>query len=485
MGKITVIGLGAGDINQLTLGTYETIKAAEQLYVRTEQHPVVAQLREQGIKIVSYDSLYEQVAEFAEVYERIANELIEKACDGQTLLFAAPGHPLVAEQTTLLLLEKGAQRGIEVDIQGGQSFLDPLFSALRVDPSEGFTLLDALSLDKKLLNPWAHLIITQVYDDLTAADVKLTLMDVYPDDYEITFVSAAGVAGQEKVSKMPLYELDHQWQGVDNLAAVYVPPTAEDVILNRQFNALREIIAILRGPEGCPWDREQTHQSIRKHLIEEAYEVLETIDDDDPEAMCEELGDLLMQVMLHAQIAEDNGDFMIDDIIFELNEKLIRRHPHVFGAKRANTGEEAVVNWDQIKMREKEAKGIDLTRRSLLDGIPRGLPGLMVAYELSKRASKVGFDWDQVQDVYAKIEEELEEVKTAESWEHAKEEVGDLLFAAANLARFLKIDPEEALALTNRKFKQRFQYIENTLNKPLPEATLDEMEALWQEAKRK
>jgi len=484
MNKITVIGLGAGDISQLPLGTYEKIVESKHLYIRTEKHPVISQLQERGIQFTSFDSLYEGSEDFSSVYQGIATALIEKAQRGENVVFAVPGHPMVAEKTTQLLLEMGKEAGIVVDVEGGQSFLDPMFSALRFDPVEGFALLDALALDKKMLNPHLHLIITQVYDDLTASDVKLTLMDVYPDDYQIALVLAAGVPGLEKVMWMPLYELDHI-QGTHNMAAVYVPPTSSESILNRQFSTLREIIAILRSPGGCPWDREQTHQSIRKHLIEEAYEVLETIDDDDPEAMCEEMGDLLMQVMLHAQIAEDDGDFTIDDIILGLNEKLIRRHPHVFGTKSASTGDEAVVNWDQIKLEEKKEKGIDMEGKSLLDGIPRGLPSLMVAYELSKKASKVGFDWDHVKHVYAKIEEELEEVKEAESKEHVKEEIGDLLFAVANLARFLKLDPEEALALTNRKFKQRFQYIEKTLNKPMTEATLDEMEALWQKAKQR
>lgn len=484
MSTITVIGLGAGDLNQLPLGTYEKLTKWEHVYIRTEKHPVISQLQERRVKFTSFDSLYEGTGDFDSVYEGIAKALIEKAQLGESVLFAVPGHPLVAEKTTQLLVEGGQKAGVSVEVEGGQSFLDPMFSALRFDPVEGFALLDALSLNKKLLNPHLHLIITQVYDELTASDVKLTLMDVYPDDYEIALVFAAGVSRQEKISWMPLYELDH-FKGTHNMAAVYVPPTTDVSILNRQFTTLRDIIAILRGPEGCPWDREQTHQSIRKHLIEETYEVLETIDDDDPEAMCEEIGDLLMQVMLHAQIAEDEGDFTIEDIIYVLNEKLIRRHPHVFGTQSASTEEEVLVNWDKIKLEEKKKKGIDTESKSILDGIPRDLPSLMSAFQLSKKAAKVGFDWDVVDGVYAKIEEELEEVKTAKSTEHVKEEIGDLLFAVANLARFLKVDPEEALALTNRKFKYRFQYIEKTLNKPMTEATLDEMEALWQEAKRK
>ncbi len=484
--KIFVMGLGAGDLSQMPLGVYEQVMKVKHVYVRTEMHPVIQQLQDKGVTFTSFDYLYEKEDEFTVVYEGISQELIQKAKSGEEILFAVPGHPMVAERTTQLLLEKGSQEGIEVEILGGQSFLDPMFSVLQIDPVEGFALLDALQLHRNSLNPQLHLIITQVYDEFTASDVKLTLMDVYPDDYPVTLVFAAGVPGQQQIMKMPLYELDHI-RGTHNMAAVYVPPTTKEGVLNKQFSTLREIVAILRGPEGCPWDREQTHQSIRKHLIEETYEVLETIDEDDPVAMCEEMGDLLMQVMLHSQISEDEGDFTIDDVILGLNEKLIRRHPHVFGDRDANTSEQVVKNWEQIKTEEKKEKGINVEERSLLDGIPRGLPGLMTSYELSKKAAKVGFDWDQVKEVYAKIEEELEEVKEARHEEEVKEELGDLLFAVANLARFLKVDPEEALSLTNRKFKTRFKYIEQKLkekNQPITEATLDEMEALWQEAKQ-
>lgn len=486
MKKISIIGLGAGDVNQMPLGVYERLTQAQQLFLRTEKHPVAQQLKERGISFESFDSLYEKAESFPEVYNLICQELLEQAREHGDILFAVPGHPMVAEQTTQLLLKQAAEGDVEVAVLGGQSFLDAMFTALEIDPVEGFVLLDALRLDRKNINPRVHTVITQVYDDLSASEVKLTLMEVFPDEYPVKLVLAAGVEGEEQILSMPLYELDHI-KGTHNLAAVYIPPTDDERILNRQFSTLREIISILRSPEGCPWDREQTHKSIRKHLIEETYEVLETIDDDDPEAMCEEMGDLLMQVMLHSQIAEDEGDFTVEDVIHVLNDKLIRRHPHVFGEKQADTSDEVLVNWDQIKAQEKKDKGEDPKKKSLLDGIPRDLPALMSAFEISKKASKVGFDWDKVQDVYAKIEEEMEEVKQAQNDVEVKEELGDLLFAVANLARFLKVDPEEALALTNRKFKSRFGYIEKRLkesNKRVAEASLDEMEVLWQEAKQ-
>lgn len=481
---IRVIGLGAGNLEQLPLGMYKQIKRAQQIYVRTMDHPVIEELVHEGIQIKSFDHVYEQHGGFDEVYEQISRELLEAAEHEKEILYAVPGHPLVAERTVQLLLEQGKIRQVEVQVLGGQSFLDPLFARLAIDPIEGFALLDATRLTADQVNPMLHTIIAQVYDQLIASDVKLTVMDVLPDEHPVTIVTAVGVAGMEHVETVPLYELDHH-HGFGNLSLVYVPPTQAQAVRNRQFSCLREIVAILRSPEGCPWDREQTHQSLRKNLIEETFEVIETIDDDDPDAMCEELGDLLLQVMLHSQIAGEAGDFSVDDVIFGLNEKLIRRHPHVFGDRHADDAGEALATWQEVKAAEKAAKGIDLQEVSVLHGIPRELPALMYAYKLQKKAAEVGFDWDDVADVEKKIEEEYQEVKQASANERAGE-LGDLLFAVVNLARFHKVDPEEALRLTNRKFTNRFRYIEQKLKqagKTFAESSLNEMDKWWDEAK--
>ena len=486
MKKISIVGLGSGDLSHMPIGMWEFIKDSRYIFLRTEKHPVVQELQKRGIQMESFDNVYEQTDTFSSVYEQICDKLIQHANDKQNIVYAVPGHPFVAEKTTQLLIAKGPEQGVEIDIIGGHSFLDAMFSALAIDPSEGFALLDALTLHPRVLNPHLHLIITQVYDRFTASDVKLTLMEVYPDDYLITFVVAAGVKGQQQVIQMPLYELDH-FTDTYNLAAVYIPPTDTQAILHRQFSQLREIISILRSPEGCPWDKEQTHKTIRKNLIEETYEVAEAIDSDDPDGLREELGDLLMQVMLHSQIAEDNGDFTVEEVIAVLNDKLIRRHPHVFGEHTADTSDQVVQNWEQIKLEEKKGKGLDPEVTSQLAGIPKGLPALMSAYKLQKKAAHIGFDWDRAEDVVAKLHEELEEVLKAESDQELKEELGDLLFVVVNLARFHKVDPEEALALTNQKFTKRFEHIEKRLKelgKDFSDSSLEEMEEFWQEAKR-
>ncbi|WP_281883894.1 nucleoside triphosphate pyrophosphohydrolase [Paenibacillus sp. YYML68] len=493
--QITVVGLGTGDENQLTLGVWRKLQAAGNrggaVYLRTKEHPMVTLLDHHGIRYETFDAVYEAHEGFEAVYETIAESLLAKSVEPNAgeLLYAVPGHPMVAERTVQLLRERCSSRGVLLTMMGGESFLDQAFLRLGFDPIEGFQLLDATELKASAMNPRMHTLIGQVYDTFTASDVKLTLMELYPDDYPVTVGHSLGVAGEERVREVPLYELDRV-EGYGNLSLVWVPRTDRDDVRNRTFERLHEIVEILRSPDGCPWDREQTHESLRRNLIEEAYEVLETIEEDDPEHMREELGDLLLQVMLHAQIEADVGSFTVYDVIAELNEKLIRRHPHVFGASQAEDAEEALVNWQQIKAEEKRLKGIEPGSQSVLGGVPRGLPGLMKAYKLQKKAAEVGFDWKTLEDVLPIVQSELDEVIEAirtsgKAEQH--EELGDLLFAVVNLARFLKVEPEEAMADASRKFVMRFQYIEEQLKQrglTPQEADLQQMEDLWQEAKK-
>ena len=251
------------------------------------------------------------------------------------------------------------------------------------------------------------------------------------------------------------------------------------------FERLIKIMARLRGPSGCPWDKEQTPQSLKPYLIEEAYEVLEAIDLNDDDEIKEELGDLLLQVVFHAQIASEENRFNIDDVAEAIADKLIRRHPHVFGDTQADTPDEVIKNWEAIKAEEKPEK-----RASLLDGVPINLPALLRACRLQEKAARVGFEWEHIADVAQKVQEETEELihaRESGAIEKVREEFGDLLFALVNLARFLQICPEEALIQTNRKFQSRFQYIETELckkGKTPHESTLEEMDALWEAAKK-
>ncbi|MEH7108266.1 nucleoside triphosphate pyrophosphohydrolase [Bacillus sp. JJ1764] len=481
--KIEIVGLGAGDLEQLPVGVYKKLLHSGQVFLRTKEHPVVADLVSEGMQYVSFDDIYEKHEQFEEVYQEITELLIKKAQEN-SIIYGVPGHPLVAERTVQLLLAEGPKQGLDIVIGGGQSFLDAIFASLKVDPVEGFQLLDGTALHKDQLMVNQHMIISQVYDQFIASNVKLTLMEKLPDDYEVTIVTAAG-SDQEIMETVPLYELDRN-VSINNLTSVYVPPVKEETLLWKDFSKLREVIAILRGPNGCPWDKEQTHESLKPYLIEETYEVIDAINEGDIDHLIEELGDVLLQVMLHAQIGEDEGYFSIEDVIEGLAAKMVRRHPHVFGTGMADTAEEVVQNWQEIKKQEKGG-----VPDSLLDGVSKSLPKLLMAFELQKKAAKVGFDWQEVTPALEKVKEELEEFVqeldgTQEGLARAKQEFGDLLFALVNVARFLKMDPEEALYETNVKFMRRFQYIEKKVKESgrvFSDFTLEELDRYWDEAK--
>lgn len=252
-----------------------------------------------------------------------------------------------------------------------------------------------------------------------------------------------------------------------------------------RFEELRQVIETLRSPNGCPWDREQTHLSLRKYLLEESYETLEAIERGDPSALCDELGDVLLQIMLHSQIASESGAFDIGDVIANLTAKMVRRHPHVFGDVSVEGAADVVRNWEAIKAEERTGA----KPRSVLDKIPREYPALMKAMEVSKRAVKVGFEWERIEDVWGKVEEELAELRQASESgdpDAIRDELGDFLFTVVNVARWLKTDPEEALRRMLDKFSDRFRYMEARLaeqGRPMEEVPLKELDALWEEAK--
>jgi len=258
------------------------------------------------------------------------------------------------------------------------------------------------------------------------------------------------------------------------------------------FEKLVGVMARLRGPGGCPWDREQTHATLRTYLIEEAYEVLDALDGADDVKFAEELGDLLLQIVFHAEMAEEEGRFGIVDVIREIYEKMIRRHPHVFGEKQARDAAEVLRNWEIIKKEERMAKGVveEEKAESVLDGVPRSLPGLLEGYQLTRKAARIGFDWENVEGIFEKLQEETEELRQVLEKRGSKEiegEVGDILFAAMNLARFLKIDPEIAMKKASGKFAGRFREMERVARDrgtTLGEVERGRMEELWEEAKK-
>ena len=248
----------------------------------------------------------------------------------------------------------------------------------------------------------------------------------------------------------------------------------------KNLEELIEVIRTLRSENGCPWDREQTHISLRPNMLEEAYEAVDAIDEKDTTHLREELGDVLLQVLLHSQIADENGDFNIEDVAKELKDKLIHRHPHVFGNTKVNSADDVVVNWDLLKKEEKK------DRKSQMDGISKSQSALMTAQKISKRAVKVGFEWDKVETLWDCVNSEMEEFKQAvqeKNISHMEDEMGDILFATVNLARWHKLDAEQCLISANKKFEKRFRKMEELATKPLTEYSFEEFDKLWKQAK--
>ncbi|HWQ30862.1 MAG TPA: nucleoside triphosphate pyrophosphohydrolase, partial [Negativicutes bacterium] len=404
MPKIIIVGLGPGDYRQLSLEALEILKGAETLVFRTEKHPLVDKIREQGISFTCCDDIYDSGESFDETYERISDRILSLCREKGEVVYAVPGHPLVAEKSVQLITAKAGDV-VQVAIIPAISFIDVILSALRIDPVNGLKIIDGLSIKTQKPDQKCGNIITQVYDRLAASEVKLMLMEYYVDDFEIFVVRAAGVAGQERIERIPLYELDRiEW--VDYLTSVYVPPALEGA-RHKSFNDLVELMETLRGEGGCPWDREQTRKSLKPYLLEETYEVLDAIEKDDPDLIIEELGDVLLQVVFHSQIAREDGEFDINEVISSIVNKLIIRHPHVFGDVKATSESGALKSWEASKRKQ---KGMDTYTQALLD-IPEVLPSLMRAYKVQQKAALAGFDWDNVDDVFAKVYEETEEVR--------------------------------------------------------------------------
>lgn len=467
---ITVVGLGPGDPGQLTLAARDALGAATRLYLRTAIHPTTPAMKQWGLHWESFDPLYQSGESFETIYREIADRLLAAGREAD-IVYAVPGHPLVAEDAVRHLL---AQDEVPVRVIAGLSALDALYARLALDPNQGLQVVDALALALRELRPDWPTLVLQVHSARVASDAKLSLMRAWPDEHPVTVVRAAGVPGEERVQVVPLFELDRV-EGIDYLTSVYLPPAPA-----RGMPRLVEIIRTLRAPGGCPWDREQTPASLRRFILEEAYETVEAIDRDDVDAIEEELGDLLLQVVLQAEIFDEAGEFDLADVADRLSEKMIRRHPHVFGETSVADAGEVLARWEEIKDVEKP-------KTSALDGVSTAMPAIVVAEKLQAKAAKVRFDWKDPYRVLEKLDEELGELREALDQQlgeaELRHELGDLLIASVNLARQLKLDPEEALREANARFVRRFQAMEALAGPGFAELPLSAMEQLWQEAK--
>jgi tetrapyrrole methylase family protein/MazG family protein len=351
-----------------------------------------------------------------------------------------------------------------------------IFDTLRIEPPSRLVLLDAGNLASAHVPPYPPdmpVLLAGVDSRELALHLKTLLLTTYPPEHLALWV------GEGKVKEERLADLSGESFGRD--VCLYVPALGE----GSSFESFAEIVAHLRAPDGCPWDKEQTHETLRKHLLEESYEAISAIDSGDFADMREEFGDLLLQIVLQSQIANEEGQFNVNQVVQGIHSKIVRRHPHVFGDLELDGVDGVLANWEKLKEKERKDKK---QKKGLLDGVPAALPALGQAQEYQDRAARVGFDWPEIEGVLEKIAEEIEEVKRATNEEELTSELGDLLFALVNLARWKKVDAESALRGTNMKFKKRFGYVEQGAkmqDRELSSLTLEEMDVLWNEAKAK
>ena len=463
-----VAGLGPAGPELVTAATTAAIGRIPVAYLRTSRHPAATA----AAGAASFDALYDGAETFEDVYAGIVEALVAAAvkAPGGEVLYLVPGSPSVAERTVELLR---ADTRVEVEVLPAMSFLDLVWDRLGVDPlAAGVRLVDGRRFAEEAAGERGPLLVAQCDSALVLSDVKLAVDD---PPATVTVLQRLGLP-DESVREVPWDDLDRVVEA-DHLTSLWIPTMAAPVA--HELVRFAELVRTLR--QRCPWDQEQTHASLTRHLLEEAYETVEAIEAlpaAGPEGMDhleEELGDLLFQVYFHATLAAEEGHFTLADVARGIHDKLVHRHPHVFGDVVADTAGQVVANWDRIKTAEKG-------RSSVMDGIPSALPSLLHAAKVQRRAASLGFDWESVEGAYPKVAEELEELRAAPS----EDELGDLLFAVVNVARHLGFDPESALRGASAKFSGRFTEVEGLARHrglDLPALDLAALDALWDEVK--
>ena len=481
--RVVIVGLGPGPRNTVTQAKLEAIERIDVQFVRTKRHPTADLMP----KATSFDSLYDTLPTFEDVYNAITESVVAAALAHGEVLYAVPGSPLILESSVAQLR---ADTRVEVQVLPALSFLDLAWEALGIDPvNAGVRLIDGHRFALEAAGERGPLLVAQVHADWVLSDVKLSHESANGNE-PVVLLHHLGLPDQ-RVEHTTWQELDRVLPA-DHLTTMYIAQMAEPV--SCELARLHQLARTLR--EQCPWDREQTHDSLIKHLIEETYEVvdaIEALDTNDPatdEAFIEELGDLLYQVEFHATIAEQQGRFSMADVARSIHDKLVRRHPHVFGDVVANSANDVVQTWDEVKRAEKKsADGASST--STFIGVAKSGPSLQYATKIQKRAADVGFDWPNADGAFEKIIEESAEIRQAVALnsdpETVRMELGDLLFSVVNLSRHLGHDAEQALRGASDKFRHRFEQVEQlALSRgiDLAKAPLEQLDALWDEVKK-
>lgn len=470
MHNVRIVALGPGPREYLTLGALQALRDAQHVVLRTECHGAAMWLKEQGIHYESLDFLHEKAEDFDALNQACAKHVLEQAKTDTVAYGVAAPHQDGSVKALKALMP-------EVKVVPGVPLHAPLLSD--TDPSEGVTVTSASNLN--IQDGQKTLCITEIDNALLAGDIKMKLLPYYGGDCPVLFFPP-GEGADRPHTAISLAELDRQ-KKYDHTAACLLKPLPLTEKSRYDMADLLKLMRILRGENGCPWDRKQTHQSLRPYLIEEAYETALAIDEGDDIHLTEELGDVLLQVALHAVIGEEYGTMDISDITTAICRKMIARHRHVFGQDECLTPDAVVDNWSRIKQEERGQQSVG---EAMLD-IKRGMPPLLRAEKIQRKARDVGFDWDSAEEALEKVLEEVKEVREELKGPNLREEIGDLLFSCVNVARLCKVSSEEALTFATEKFQKRFLWMEKaakTDGKSLKVLTIDEMGVYWERSKR-
>ena len=454
----------------LTLAQQKALTSGKPLFLQTDRHPSAQVLKELHLNYVSMDDLFESAEDFDALNAHVAERLVQAG----DCVYLATGS---IQKSQLPAIQAAAERvNLRVEV------LPYISAAVAAFPSrEPAVSISAHDLPEQI-DPEQNYVVEEIDSKIAAGESKLFLSEFTPDE-SIVFLASIGKDGAYASREIKLCDLDRQ-KSYDATTVLYVPGTAYESRTRHGFDDVMRIVRRLRAPNGCPWDREQTHESLKNALLEESYELIDAIDENDDAHICEEMGDVLLQFALHAAIAEEQSAFTARDACTELVEKLIYRHPHVFGDIRVSGSDEVLKNWDALKMSQRN----QTTQTEVLKSVPKSFPALLRSRKVQKKAADIGFDWENANQAFYKIAEETQELREAmDQNSHVEEEMGDLLFAVVNVARLLKLEPEFLLMQATDKFIHRFETMEllaKSRGTELRDLPFSEQDKLWDEAKK-
>ncbi|MEG1676742.1 MAG: nucleoside triphosphate pyrophosphohydrolase [Clostridia bacterium] len=473
MNKLTVVSLGTGSEAYVTRGAMRELTSAKHVVLRTKRHPLAAFLQREGIAFETLDSLYDECEDF-DVFNRAAAVKLLALCEQAPLCYAVSDF---AFDNTVITLQRLKPRNAEVCICPGVSHAERCLAMLSLQ-SPSLRLFAAAEFLSARISPEEPLLLCELHSRECASDCKLMLMNLLPDELPLFFFTGNESTGELSFAEIPLFELDRQ-KAYDHLTAVYVPAVPLEKRTRFDMDDLVHVMKRLRAPDGCPWDKEQTHESLLTHLLEESYEYVQAVRDGDFDHMYDELGDVLLQVVFHAEIARQHGNFDLADVTTAICQKMIERHTHIFGTAKADTAADVLTNWEAIKRKQ---RGITSNAQAM-DDVSTGLSALMRASKVQHKAAKVGFDFASPADALQKVYEEAEEVaQNLHAGENPEEELGDLLFSVVNVCRLCDKNPDISLFSATNKFIERFRFMENEIKKSgkcIEDLTLSEMDVYW------